>query len=221
MKETLTSSWGFFKRALDRWEQTAAVVPSSRFLSRALTRHAELRRAAVVVELGAGTGNVTRAILREMRADARLIAIEIDASLAEQVRATLVDPRLEVICGSAADLPQILAAAGVRSPVDVVISGLGMSMLAPAVREAVVDGVRSVLADAGIFVLFGYVHARALVWSRRGGFSRFNVRGFLAERFGSLEREVITLNLPPAAVYTCRRSLRASPPPAAGSAAAG
>ena len=208
----MAATLGFFRSGFRAWDQTAALFPSSRYLVRALTDHPELRRARVVVELGPGTGAVTRAILHRLPADARLLAVEIDAAMARRLEDTLPDPRLRVIHGSAADLPAILAAEGVFAPVDAVISGLGMSLLLPEIRDAVLAGVTRVLADDGVFAQFAYLHARAVVWSPSRGLSHFSIRPYLAPHFGRLDRRLVGRNLPPAAVYACRRPRR--PPPA-------
>lgn len=209
-REHISAAWRFFHSGFRAWDQTAALFPSSRYLVHALTCQPELPRARAVVELGPGIGNVTRAILRRMHQDARLYAIEIDGAMVEHIRATLHDPRLHVIHGSAAEIPRLVAEAGGPPAIDAVISGLGMSLLPPDVRDAVVDGVTDVLGDDGIFVQFAYLHARAAVWSSARGFSRFSIRPFLQPHFAHLERRVITRNLPPAAVYTCRQPRRSA-----------
>ena len=89
-------------------------------------------RRSVVVELGPGTGGTTQALLRAMRPDAQLLAIEINPRLAERVRARIADPRLIVHCGSADDLADALAAHGLPAP-DAVISGIPFSTMPRAV----------------------------------------------------------------------------------------
>lgn len=197
--------WRFFASGFRAWDQTAAVLPSSRFLVGALTSHPELRRARRVVELGTGIGTVTRAILRAMASDAVLYTVEIDEALVTTASAAILDPRIRWIHGSAADLPAELAARGEDAPIDVVVSSLGMSLLPAEIRDAVIAGVTEVLAPGGIYVQYAYFHARAVVWSSERGFSRFNIRDYLKPHFRELQRELVFANVPPAAVYTCRR----------------
>jgi hypothetical protein len=52
-----------------------SIIPSSRFLIRQLLAPVEWSRARVIVEYGPGVGVITREILRRMRSDATLIAI--------------------------------------------------------------------------------------------------------------------------------------------------
>jgi phospholipid N-methyltransferase len=204
VRRDLGAAWRFFTAAFRAFDQTASLFPSSRFLVAALTRHPELARARLVVELGPGVGTVTRGILRAMPADATLLAVEIDQALITAAAAAIQDPRLRWVHASAADLPGVLAAQGVTGPVDVIVSSLGMSLLPAPVRDAVLDGVTRVLAPGGLFVQYGYWHARVVVWSAERGFSRFDLRRYLAPRFRTLERRLVVANMPPAAVYTCR-----------------
>ncbi|MCA9637799.1 MAG: methyltransferase domain-containing protein [Myxococcales bacterium] len=196
--------WRFFASGFRTWDQTAAFFPSSRFLVNALTDHAELREARTILELGTGTGTVTRGILKQARADAEIYSVEIDGKLIESASTSIRDPRLRWIHGSAADLERLLPDHGCAGPVDVVVSSLGMSLLPPELRDAISDAVLRTLAPHGIYIQYAYVHARAMTWSPERGFSRFNIRRYLSPRFGELNRTIIVPNMPPAAVYTCR-----------------
>src|SRR5205807_6885581 len=79
---------------------TGALLPSSRFLARALA--APLRRPAArvpaekprrVLEVGPGTGSVTRAILRYLRPDDRLDAVELNRRFVDRLQLHLLhDP---------------------------------------------------------------------------------------------------------------------------------
>lgn len=53
--------------------QVATVAPSSRYLERCVIAAAGIRRARTVVELGAGTARMTRAILRVMPKETKLL----------------------------------------------------------------------------------------------------------------------------------------------------
>ena len=53
----------FMQQFLKHPHQVASIIPSSRFLERRIIEMAEIRSARTVVELGAGTGGTTRAVL--------------------------------------------------------------------------------------------------------------------------------------------------------------
>ena len=93
----------FFQGFLRRPGTVGSVIPSSRYLERRVIREARLETARLAVELGPGTGGTTRAILRALPADAKLLSIEINPDFLPTLRA-IADPRLVVHEGSAAEL---------------------------------------------------------------------------------------------------------------------
>lgn len=212
--DRLRAAWHFFLNGWRDWDQTASFIPSSRFLVDALVEGADLQRALRVIELGTGTGTVTEKLLAAMRPDARLYGVEIDGGLIAATARRLPDPRLVPIHGSAADLEQLLARAGCDGPIDAIVSCLGMSLLPPDVRDAITESAARVLARGGVFVQYGYLHARVVVYSTTRGFSRFHLGRHLGRYFSEQRRQIVVPNLPPAEVLVCRGSLE-SPLPAA------
>ena len=77
----------FFQGFLRRPSTVGSVIPSSRYLERRVVRAARLATAQLVVELGPGTGGTTRAILRALPADAKLLSIEINPDFLPMLRA--------------------------------------------------------------------------------------------------------------------------------------
>ena len=82
----------FLRGFVEHPQQVGSVVPSSAVLERRLVRRAALASARCVVELGPGTGGTTRALLRAMSPEARLLAIELGEDFADRLRTGLVDP---------------------------------------------------------------------------------------------------------------------------------
>jgi len=177
----------FFKSFLERPKEVGSIIPSSRFLERRVTRNAGLDQARVVVELGPGTGGTTAALLRALRPDGKLLAIEINPRLAERVRARLADPRLIVHCGSAEDIAGALAAHGLAAP-DAVISGIPFSTMPRPVALAILRSIRDGLAPTGRFVAY-QVRDRVAVLARE----------VFGRRASHVELEV--RNVPPMRVY--------------------
>ena len=200
--------WRFFSNAFRDWDQTASFVPSSRFLVDAIVQGAALSGAGTVVELGAGTGTVTEALLAAMPADARLFAVEIDGPLLEATARRLPDPRLVPIHGSAADITELLARAGHHGPVDVVVSCLGMSLLTPELRRDILISSIAALGPNGVFVQYGYLHAKVVVYSPVRGWSRFNLQDYLRGHFGQIQQQRVIANFPPADVFVCRQAVQ-------------
>ena len=81
----------FLRGFLTKPKEVGSIIPSSRFLERRIIRCADVSHAKVVVELGPGTGGTTRALLRAMAPDARLVAALIGGILMWKV------PKLPVL----------------------------------------------------------------------------------------------------------------------------
>lgn len=136
-------------------KEVASIVPSSRFLTRRVTECGRAERARVVVELGPGTGVLTRPLLARMPADGRLIAIEINTAFAELLRHEFCDPRLSVYEGSAVDIELALAKQGLQKA-DLVVSGIPFSTLDAGVGRATLEAAKRVLAPGGRFVAYQF-----------------------------------------------------------------
>lgn len=164
----------------------AAVVPST--------------GSPVVVELGPGTGALSRAISQRLPESGRHIAIELDSGMVEHLRAEL--PWLEVIQGDAAELTALLDKAGV-SRADVVISGLPWAVFSAELQRKILTEVGLALSATGAFTTFTYLHATGMKSARR-------FRQQLESNFDEvLVTRTVWRNVPPALFYVCRRSLTA------------
>ncbi len=176
---------------------TGAIAPSSRHLAAEMVAGMGLGAAETVVELGPGTGALTRAILEEIGPRTLLIAVELNPRLAAHLQATL-PPRVKVINGSGEHLAEYLRAEG-QAAADCVVCGLPWANFGRDLQERLLDGVLRALRPGGCFSTFAYLHAIALPYGRR-------FAGLLRSRFRSVERSKLVLrNLPPAFVYRCRK----------------
>jgi phosphatidylethanolamine/phosphatidyl-N-methylethanolamine N-methyltransferase len=176
----------FFKGFLERPAQVASVVPSSSRLEAQIVQAAELAGVRSVVELGPGTGGTTRALLRSMAADARLLAIELNPKFHARISARLSDARLIAQYGSAEQIEDHLRRWNLPPP-EVVVSGIPFSAMPAATAERIAAVVASALAPGGRMVAYQV---------------RSNVARFLSPHLGlpSIRRE--WMNIPPMRVFT-------------------
>lgn len=54
----------FFINFLKNWKQIGSITPSSNFLSRKMLKGLDISGAKMIVELGAGTGSITKHIIQ-------------------------------------------------------------------------------------------------------------------------------------------------------------
>lgn len=182
----------FLKRWLRRPFATGALVPSGRLLAAAM---AQATRAAAgagdIVELGAGTGGVTKALLAAGIPAERLVLVERDPEFAVFLRRHFRG--LRIVEGDAARLPQILPAQGVTS-VAAIVSSLPLLSLPAEVVAGIVTGAFEVLPEGGALVQFTYGPKPPVPRALR---QRLRLDGVRSRR--------IWRNVPPAVVWTFRR----------------
>lgn len=174
---------------------TGAIAPSSRRLAAQMVAGIGLREAETVVELGPGTGALTRAILDEIGPQTLLLAVELNPRFAAHLQATLPS-RVEVVNGSGERLSEHLAAHG-RTAADCIVSGLPWASFTRELQERLLAAVVGALRPGGRFTTFAYLHAVLFPTARR-------LRRMLGANFQKVERSnVVWRNLPPAFVYRC------------------
>lgn len=141
---------------LKRWAanplQMGSVVPSSRALGRRIA--AQVRRSGdeVVVELGAGTGAVSRALLDGGVPPDRLVVVEIVPDMARHLARTL--PGVTVIEGDAFALSEALPKA-LHGKVGTAICGIPLVLLPLEQQRRFVAAVEAVAPGRG-FLLYSY-----------------------------------------------------------------
>ena len=189
----------FAAQALADFQSTASIVPSSRFLAQAMVSPLRASQAKTIVELGPGTGSMTRELLRCMAPDARLIAFDVNPSFVEYLRKNIHDPRLTVLERGAETAPQALRELGIESA-DAALSSLGLSLLPEPLCEQIIDGLRRLLTPDAVFTQFQYISRVRMVDGRP---VYFDASDLIRRYFPVIERRTIVRNIPPAFVYTC------------------
>lgn len=164
-----------------------SVVPSSSFLVNDMMNQVDWNRARVVVEYGPGVGTFTREILRRMRPDAVLVAIELNTDFVEYLTEQVRDPRFRVVHGSAARVRSVLAEQGL-APADYIISGLPYRNMSDSLRREILNESRLALKAEGSMVLFQYTR---------------KLQPYLESSFSSVKRDFQLFNILPALIFHC------------------
>jgi phospholipid N-methyltransferase len=183
-----TSSVALFARNFFKYpSMLGSVVPSSPFLVKDLMAEIDWDRARVLVEFGPGVGTITREVLKRMRPDAVLLAIELNGEFVEYLGNTIHDQRLHIVQGSAAHVRRILAERGLASA-DYIISSLPYSLLEEDARREIVTESRHALKTEGSLLVFQY--NRTLL-------------PYLKSTFSSVKLNFQLLNILPALIFHC------------------
>jgi ornithine lipid N-methyltransferase len=180
----------FLGKFLRQGTAIASVAPSSRWLSETTVRNIDWATVNALVELGAGTGPITRVIARRARPDCRVVVIERDHDFARLLRTRFRDmPNFDIVEGDVRDLGSILAFRGIGL-VDHVISGLPVPSFPKELQQVLFEAVSKVLRGDGT-----YNQITEIPWI----FWRF-YQGF----FDDVQFAFEPRNLPPAGAYICR-----------------
>jgi phospholipid N-methyltransferase len=150
-----------------------SVIPSSRFLVKYLMKQVDWNRARLLVEFGPGVGTITREILKRLRPDAVLLVIELNQEFVQYLRATIRDPRLRIVHGSAADVRRILAEHDLARA-DYIISSIPYSLIPTPQRQRIVTESRHALKAEGALLVFQY--NRALLPCLKSSFSSVKLK---------------------------------------------
>lgn len=173
----------FFRRWMANPLQMGSIVPSSAALCRRVVAQTRVAPNEVVVELGAGTGVISKALIQSGLPPERLYVVEIVRDMATHLRAQL--PGAHVIEGDARRLPQLIPSEW-HGRIGTVVVGIPLVLLPTAEQRQFIDAIEAVAPGRG-FILYSYCVTSPLPWKKHDLVPR---------------REAWTpLNFPPASVW--------------------
>jgi phosphatidylethanolamine/phosphatidyl-N-methylethanolamine N-methyltransferase len=161
-----------------------AIAPSSHELALAMARLVPTDRKGPVIELGGGTGVITRGLIETGIAPEDLIVIERDPELHALLHKEF--PKARVILGDATELSRLLDPMHLP-PVRALVSGLPLLSMSKPVQNKIVEEALKVVGKDGPIIQFTYGPFSPI--ARR----HFGLAGRVAKR--------VFANLPPASVW--------------------
>ncbi|MCD6339489.1 MAG: methyltransferase domain-containing protein [Verrucomicrobia bacterium] len=182
----------FFRTFARSPATVASLCPSSRALALALVREHEVPKKRVVVELGPGTGAITRVVKEFVPPEGLFLALELDGEAVRFLREQL--PEVHVYHASAERLGEFLERHG-EPHADSVISGLPWTLMPPNVQERIMQEVKRVLRPGGVFTTFTYFYSPLMPGAR--AYFRLLKRLFPNARIS----RIVFRNMPPAMIY--------------------
>ncbi|WP_156901162.1 MULTISPECIES: class I SAM-dependent methyltransferase [Nisaea] len=181
---------------LSRWLRaplkTGSVRPSGRDLTRLIAGTvADLAPDEWIVELGGGTGAVTRALIENGIAPDRMVVLERDRALSDWLRSAF--PEVTVVTGDAEHLRRHLASNN-AGPVRRIVSSLPLLSLPRSQRNVILAEAFAVLGENGSLIQYSYGPSCPVSRTLRDGL------GINAKHVGTAWR-----NLPPARVWEFKK----------------
>jgi phospholipid N-methyltransferase len=186
----MSDSLLFFKKFFRHGTKIASIVPSSPWLSRATVRNVDWAKAKVIVELGAGTGPITKVIAEKVGPETRVIVLERDPDFCKLLKERYSQiPNFDVIEGDVRDLATMLRDRGIDQ-VDYIVSGLPVPSFPKDLQRDFFRVVHDILAPTGEY---SQITELALVY-----------QGLYKKYFDHVKFVFEPRNFPPAGAYHCK-----------------
>ena len=170
---------------MEDMKTTGSIASSSRFLVSKLTERIDFANAKTIVELGAGNGSITHALLNLMKNDACLYSFEINDNFLPGLR-NIVDHKLILINDSAANLHNHVH----DGSVDVVVSSLPLTNMSEQLKKEIIEAAKIGLKKGGQFLQYQY------------SLSEYS---WIKSHFSKVDLDFTPLNIPPAFIYICHK----------------
>ena len=179
----------FLRSWVENPMKIGAVSPSSRALANLMARQAEPERDGPIIELGPGTGVVTQALVDRGILPRRLVLVEYSPEFCRLLKKRF--PAATVIRGDAYTLPETLAEFQAEKLASIVSSLPLLTRPAPIREKLLIEGL-GMLAPSAPFIQFSY-----------------GLTPPVSEKAGDFKMDKsnwVVMNLPPARVWTYRRT---------------
>lgn len=147
----LTKIRAFWKVLYTNPRTIGAVIPSSHYLADSMSQCISTTPNGLILELGPGTGAITKGILKSGIAAQQLFLLELSPHFAKQLRDHF--PGITIIEGNAMQLANLMQ----NKKFDTIISSLPLRALSQTDREKILSEIPAVLTTQGKFIQFTYV----------------------------------------------------------------
>ena len=202
----------FFREFLRNYHTTGAILPSGRRLARALARYAAQPSASCrrIMEVGPGTGAVTRHIIGAMQPLDRLDLVELNDSFVRRLESRFQhDPYFQPVAGRTRILHSPVQDLPGDTKYDLIISGLPLNNFSGDLVEKILQVLLNLLSPEGTLSFFEYIAMRRMKAIVSGPAERRRLRDVERAMHDALKkheirREAVWCNVPPAWVHHLR-----------------
>ena len=182
----------FLLAALTKPFKVGAIAPSSRALAEAMLVDMKPDEVSGLIEIGPGTGAMTRVILEKLKDRSQYLGIDINARFVEKL--TTHYPGARFVHDSAENLGELLKPG---EKVDYIVCSLPWAIWPTKVQKQILNKLIAPLRKGGKFKSFAYIQTMHTPAAAR-------FRELLQDSFSSFETSsIVWRNLPPAVVYHC------------------
>ncbi|CAN5860084.1 hypothetical protein BH20ACI4_BH20ACI4_14520 [soil metagenome] len=189
MKENIEFLQAFIKNPL----KVGAITPSSPELAREMLRGIEPNEQNIILELGVGTGAITKFIADIVPDEKSYLGVEIDRKLVNSLNVKF--PRMTILPGNACELEKLHKKSNLGK-VSYIISCLPFVSIPNDIGEKILSEIEKFMEQGCMFRTIQYAHGFYMP-------SAIKLREFMRKRYGkSYKSPLIVKNVPPAYVLT-------------------
>ena len=184
LKSIISDKLIFLYKFINSPQSIGSITPSSTFLAKVMIKPIDWENARSIVELGAGTGVITRYIQQLKHPHCKGIIFEKDKEMAKRLMKCYQGLYYR---SRAEDLYLVLQQLDLCE-VDCILSGLPLANFPQSLRDRILHEVLLSLKPGGLFIQFQY---------------SLQMKNQLQKRFTKIDLRFVPLNIPPAFVYYC------------------
>jgi phospholipid N-methyltransferase len=163
-------------------KKTGALTQTTAQVVQEIIRLVDPNQKQIIVEFGAGPGNITRGILRKMHPESQLLSFEIEEDFLSDLR-KIQDKRLTIINDSAEKLDQYMK--GQKAAL--ILSSIPITIMPKSVYQTIMVQIQRNLKEDGSY-------HQVLYSNQKKKFSEF---------FPQIDTKWV-FNIPMATIHTCR-----------------
>lgn len=192
MRQKIHNASSFLKKLVKSPQEIGAVMPSGKNLCRSMVKHIGVDSESIYVEVGVGTGVVTRELVAAGIPQKNIYLFESEIGFIDELKQRF--PKANVIHGDAQFLQKYLCQHGVGK-VSKIISSLPFKSLPKTVAANILEQFDMILKQDGKIVQFTYAVNEPYPASFKA------IGGFAATRSAYIKK-----NVPPATVWLYTRN---------------
>ena len=174
----------FLKQFFRNPKEIGSFIPASKHLVEEIIKNINFRRAKTIIEIGMGTGAITKEIIRNCEIDAQIIGIEKNKQMFDYVNKYFqsnINPIF--INDDVVNLNKYFVAEA-----DYIISSLPFRNFSIRKQAKIMNIIKSNLKENGKLILYQYTN---------------HLDRLLKSYFKSVKKSVVLRNMPVAIVYVC------------------
>lgn len=160
----------FYKALFKNPRAIGAVIPSSTHLAHAVANYVLADSNKLIIDLGAGTGVVTQALLDHGIPAQQIVAVEASETMVKKLKKCF--PGVIVLQGDAAHLSQLLV--DQKQEVGTVICGLPLLILPQEKIRAILEQINQVLCPGGRYIK--YTYGSKYIWTDILNYKKYAIK---------------------------------------------